>query len=215
MAKFLLAALVALVNVGLKPLVTSAQTPSEQIATPPTPVVVDSVPFVEPCGPPLEKVICKRKIHLVEEQCATTLPALKIREYEACRDKKIDLEITWNESRQTCTELVIKPREIEQDVCCTDVRPVTKIDPCTGCPCTVYESFPVTKRVKVTVYEAGPEQRDYIVRTPCLKPVETEVIVKKLAADAITIPAIQKKLRAIETKCEIRIPVPPPPPCRH
>jgi hypothetical protein len=73
----------------------------------------------------------------------------------------------------------------------------------------------VTKRVKITVYDVVPEQREYIVRTPCLKPVEEDVVVKKLAVDKITIPAIEKRLEAIPTDCEIKVPMvsAPPQPC--
>ncbi len=181
----------------------------------------DAVPNVlpapchEPCGPPCEKTIRMRNIALVEKQNACTLPELRLREYEVGRDKRRTLEITYNETRQWCTELVLKPREIEQEVCCTEVKPVTTIDPCTGCPCTTYQPVQVTKRVKITVYDAVPEQKEYIVRTPCLKPVEEDVIIRKLAVDAVTIPAIGKRLEAIPTDCVLKVPVtvPPPMPC--
>jgi len=73
----------------------------------------------------------------------------------------------------------------------------------------------VTKKVKITVYEAVPVTKEYIVRTPCLNPVEEDVIVKKLAVDFTTIPAIEKRLTVLTTDCEMKYPapVPPPPPC--
>jgi hypothetical protein len=168
-----------------------------------------------PCAPIVQKTIHTRNVYLVEKQAACTLPQLSLRAVEVCREKRPTLEITYNEQRQVCTELVLKPREIEQEVCCTEIKPVTTIDPCTGCPCTVHQAVPVTKKVKITVYDAVPEQKEYIVKTPCLKPGEQDVIVKKLVLDATTIPAIEKRMTALETRCDMnyQIAVPQPPPC--
>jgi hypothetical protein len=148
----------------------------------------------------------------LEKQNACTLPDYKLREVEACRDKRVNLEIKYNEYRQWCTELEIKARETEQEVCCTEVRPVTTIDPCTGCPCTVHQPFPVTKKVKIIVYEAVPVTREYLVRTPYVKPVEENVVVKKLEVDFPTIPAIEKRLTVVTTDCDMKYPAPAPPP---
>jgi hypothetical protein len=115
-------------------------------------------PCAEGCVPTVEKTIRTRNIYLVEKQAACTLPQLTLRSVDVCREKRLDLGITYDEHRQVCTELVLKPRETVEEVCCTEVKPVTTIDPCTGCPCTVHETVPVTKRVKITVFELVPVQ---------------------------------------------------------
>src|SRR5262249_48882474 len=151
-----------------------------------------------------------RKVYLVEEQAATTLPDFKLRDVEC--GKGTCLELDWREEKRVCTELVLKPREIEQEVTCLTVQPVTTIDPCTGHPCTVHQQVPVVKKVKLTVYDAVPEEKEYVVKIPCLKPVD--VVVKRLAVDWTTEPAIEKRLRAVTVPCEIKVRVPAwPTPC--
>jgi hypothetical protein len=176
-------------------------------------------PCAGACVPTAEKTIRTRKIFLVEEQAATTMPKLALREVELARRRQTVPEIAWREERFTATELEFKPRECEQEVACTEMKPVTKIDPCTGCPCTVYEQVPVVKRVKVTVYDAVPQQRDYVVKVPWLKPVEQDVVVKGLVLDRTTVPAIEKRWSAVPVESEVKVQVPvsvppcPPPGC--
>jgi hypothetical protein len=73
----------------------------------------------------------------------------------------------------------------------------------------------VVKKVAVTVYDAVPEDKAYLLRVPCLKPVEKPVIIQKVTVDAITIPGIETRLRAITLPCEqhLQVPVPPPASC--
>jgi hypothetical protein len=186
-------------------------------AVPPTPSAVPGPPATtcpSACLPFVEKTISLRKVYLVEEQAATTLPQLTLREFEAACAKETSLDIAWKEEPFVCTELTLKAREVEQEVACTKVEPVTRIDPSTGHPCTVYEQVPVVKKVKITVYDAVPEERAYVVRFPCVKPVERNVIVKRLAIDATTEPAIEKHLRAITVPCEAKVMAPAnPAPC--
>lgn len=170
---------------------------------PPTPAACPA-----PCVPTVEKTFHRRNVILIPEQSATTLPQLTLRPVEVCREKKTTLEIDWREEKRTCTELVLKPREIEQEVVCTTVKPETTVDPCTGKPCTVYKQVPEVQKVKITVFDAVPEEREYVVRFPCLKPVDNEVVVKQLVLDATTIPAICTRFRAADTSCEIKVQVP-------
>ena len=161
-----------------------------------------------PCPPPVEKTISRREVYLVEEQAACTLPALTPREVELARTKEASLEVAWHEAPFVCTELTLKPREVDQEVVCTTVAPVTKVDLATGQACTVYEQVPVVKKVRVTVYDVVPEERAYLVRTPYLKPVEKCVIVKGLTVDATTEPAVEKRLRVITVPCEAKVVMP-------
>jgi hypothetical protein len=167
-----------------------------------------------PCCPTVEKTICTRKVYLLEEQTATTLPRLTLRDVEVCHEKQTNLQIDWKETRYVCTELTVEPVVSEQEVVCLTVKPETTIDPCTGKPCTVYKQVPEVKKVQVTVMKAVPREKEYILRTPCLKPVEREVVVQRLAVDATTIPAVTTRLHAVTVPCEVKVQVPVcPPPC--
>ncbi len=185
--------------------------PDEVPAPAPAPQAVEAPP---PCCPTIEKTICTRKVYLLEEQTAATLPRLTLRDVEVGREKQTSLQIDWKESHYVCTELTVEPVTSEQEVVCLTVKPETSVDPCTGKPCTVYKQVPEVKKVQVTVMKAVPRQREYIVRTPCLKPVERDVVVHKLAVDATTIPAVTTRLHAVTVPCEAKVQVPLcQPPC--
>jgi hypothetical protein len=152
---------------------------------------------------------------LQDHEAATTIPRLAVREYEVCRERQPGLELDWHEEKFTCTEIRFDKREVEQEVVCLEVQPETTVDPCTGKPCTVYKQVPVVKKVKVAVFEPVPQQKEYIVRYPLIKPTDKEVLVKKLAVDCISTPGIEKMLSVIPVPCEAKVvvPVPPPLPC--
>jgi hypothetical protein len=168
------------------------------------------------CAPPVVKTIRQQQINIVEEQCATTKPDLVLREVTTTH-RKCDREIDWHEDVQCCTELELKPRQVEQQVTCMTVKTFKTVDPCTGCCKTECRQVPEVQTVTVTTYDLVPVTKQYKVRTPYLKPVDTVVQVKTLALDAITVPAIEKRLRAVPTTCELNVVVPPPcmapPPC--
>ncbi len=167
-----------------------------------------------PCCATVEKTICTRKVHLLEEQTADTLPRRPLREVEVSREKQTTLQIDWKETRYVCTELTVEPVVSVQEVVCMTVKPETAIDPCTGKPCTVYKQVPEVKKVQVTVMKAVPHEKAYLLRVPCLKPVERDVVVQKLAVDATTIPAVTTRLHAVTVPCEVKVQVPvSQPPC--
>lgn len=162
-----------------------------------------------PCG---ERTVCRQQFYLVEQQQATCLDVLSVREVDAGRRIVKDLEIDWKESKHVGTEIVMKSREVEREVTCWKTEAVQGTDPCTGCPCTTYKKVPVKHKVTITVYEPVCEPREFVVRVPVVKEVEREVQIKKLVLEQTQEPAIRKTLRVIELKDEVKVPIYPVPP---
>jgi hypothetical protein len=177
------------------------------------------LPHPEPCAVPvIEKTICLPRSTLIEQQEATTLPKLTLREVEAGRALECPA-LDFREERHTVTEITLKPREVEQQVTCVESKPVTVTDPCTGHCHTEYHQCPVVRTVKVTVYEKVPVQREVLVRVPVLKPGR-ELVIKQLVLDCTTQPAIAKSYQVETVPNEIHMvvpacqaPCPPPPVC--
>jgi hypothetical protein len=161
-------------------------------------------------GPQICRTILQKKVYLIEEQSAVTLPKMTLRDEVVAREKRTALEVVYHEEKQCVTALELKPREVEEQVVCTEMKPITTPDPITGQPCTKYEAVPVTRTVKLTVYDKVPVTREVIVRVPCLKPVEKDVIVTRLVVDCTTIPAVRTQLRAELIENLIRVPSCPP-----
>jgi hypothetical protein len=196
----------------LIPVFALAQEPKPPLPAAPIPLAESppiTVPAPEGCAAP-GRTICLDKVHLVEDQCATTIPKLTLRE-EVIGTKQIQ-ELYFHEEKQTVTALVQKPREVEQQVECTTMQPCTTVDPCTGCPHTVYNPVPIMRTVKVTVYDIVPETREVIVRVPCLRP-GPELQLKRLTLDSTQEPAIRTTLRAIPEHNEVHVPECPAPVC--
>jgi hypothetical protein len=205
--------LVVVVLVGLwgwQGSVSPAQEEAGQPLPEPTPPPTQSAPLAcpSPCIPPVEKTLSSYKLFLQDHEAATTIPRLTIREVEICKEKQHSLELAWHEEKFTCTEMTFKEREVEQEVTCLTVQPETTVDPHTGQPCTVYKQVPVVKKVTVKVFEPVPKEKEYVVRYPYVKPRETDVVVKQLAIDHITIPGIENTLSVIPVPCEARVVVP-------
>jgi hypothetical protein len=169
-------------------------------------------PSPAPCpAPVLEKTISLPRTTLVEQQEATTLPKWVLRDVVVgCGQEGPALD--FREERHLVTEMTLKPRQVEQQVTCMESKPVTTTD-CQGHCHTEYHPCPVVKAVKVTVYDTVPVQREVVVRVPVLKPGR-ELVVKKLALDCATEPAIRKTFTAVTVPNEIRVVVPISPiPC--
>jgi len=181
---------------------------------PPVPVpVAPEMPPMPPIGPPCAacppRTISVPRLTLIEQQKATTIPQLKVREEVV--GKALGLDVEFREEKQIVTEWTVKPREVIQEVPCTTMVPVQTTDPCTGECRTEYKSCPVVKSVKVIVNEPVPVQRAVIVSVPCLKPGKP-LLVKKLAVDATMEPAICTKLQVLTMPNEVHVP-PCPPTC--
>lgn len=188
-------------------LVTNASAFAQERMLPPPQTLPPAAPVTEspPCGMAGETVM-RKQVLLVPEESATTLPRINLREVDLCREKRTRLEIDWKEEKRTCTEMVLKEKTVEQEVTCMTVKPEKVVDPATGQACTVYKQVPEVQKIAIKTYEVVPEVREYLVRYPCLKPVENEVLIKKLEIDRITIPAVEHRLRAVVTPCVIPIP---------
>jgi|SRR6516162_553869 hypothetical protein len=155
-----------------------------------------------------EKTICTKKVYLIPEQCATTLPRMALREVEVCKEKRTILQLDWREEKFECTEMELKENTAEQEVTCLTVKEEKTTDPATGATCTVYKQVPETVRVKISTFELVPVQRQYVVRIPLLKSEERDVVVKKLEVDRSTIPAVATRYRAETIPCEMKLQLP-------
>lgn len=189
--------------------------PRETLPPVETPTMVPAPePCTAGCAATIQKSIPLKEIMIREHQEATTVPALAPREVEACQGTRTDLQIKWLEERRTCAGIELRPRETFQEVTCMTTRTDIVKDPCTGACTTVCNQVPVTKRVKITVFEVVPVEKHYLVKTPCLKPVEVNTVTKRIVIDSITVPAIRKTLEAIPVECCITIEKPACPlPC--
>ncbi len=172
-------------------------------------------PPEKPAGPApvCEKIIHRQQYYLVPQEQATCIENLSLREIEAGRNKVIDLELGFKETTHVGNEIVLKPREVEQEVVCHKTEAVPGTD-CHGRPCTTYKQTPVVHKVKVTVYEPVCEKREFIVRSPVVKEVETEMLVKKLVLDRTEEPAIKRTLKAVHVEDQIKVPIYELPPLR-
>ena len=92
-------------------------------------------------------------------------------------------------------------------------QPVTTVDDCGKC-CTVYQQVPVVKEVTITVFEPKSVQKEVIVRVPVLKPGK-DLLVRRLAMDEYTIPAIESRFNLLSVPNELTVPEAPlfAPPC--
>lgn len=159
------------------------------------------------CGPTVDLCLPIHKVQIVETQELIAIPRLTIRE-EVTRVPFVGIDVEYKEEKRTVTIMVPKPRKEERQVMSMSLIPETSIDPCTGCPCTTMKECPICKTVLVDVVEIVPEERTYTVQVPVLKPVDKDALVKRLVVDNVTVPALEKRLKAVETKADITVPVP-------
>jgi hypothetical protein len=169
-------------------------------------------PPAPPCGPMIEKNVCVPRVTLVPEEQAITVPRLQLNEVEVGRDR-LGCVLDFHEEKRCITEMVLKPRVEEQQVCTTKLVEETCLD-CNGHPHKVIKQVPETVTVKVTKYDVVPEQREVIVRVPVLKP-GPEVRIKKLEVHEYSVPAIERRFHAVFTdnQVQVQVPVPCPTPC--
>jgi hypothetical protein len=150
------------------------------------------------------------KVHLVPEQSATTVPHLELREV-ATIVPTMDLKIDFKEEKRTVCVTSLKPREEERVVTSTTMVPEVHVDPCTHCQTITYKPVCQTKTVKVTVMDCVEETKEVIVKVPILTPVQSSVVVKQLALDVTTLPAVCTTYKAVVMPTTLTVPVPPLP----
>jgi hypothetical protein len=148
-------------------------------------------------------------VYLVPEQRATTVPSLNLREV-ATTVPTMGLKIDFKEEKRTVCVNSLKPREEDRVVTSTTMVPETYIDPCTHCQTTKYTPVSQTKIVKVTVMDCVQETKEVIVKVPILTPVESSVVVKRLALDVTTVPAVATTYRLVTIPSTVTVPAPPP-----
>ncbi len=167
-----------------------------------------------PCLPSIDKFISVPRYTLVDENAATTIPVMKVRDVAVGRAQ--GLEVEFRETKRVVTAWVAKPRDVEQEVLCTTLVPYTVTDPCTGECHTDYKPCPVLRKVKVTLYDVVPEEQQVAVSVPIIKP-GPPLEVRRVTVDTTMEPAIETRLRLYSMPNEIHVSVPacPPilPPC--
>jgi hypothetical protein len=154
-----------------------------------------------------EKSVCVPRITLVPEERAIVVPRLRLNEVEVGRDR-LGVVLDFQEEKRCITEMVLKPRVEEQQVCTTKLVEETCLD-CHGHPHKVIKQVPETVTVKVTKYDVVPEERQVIVRVPVLKP-GPEVRIKKLELHEYSEAAIERRYHAVYTPNEVQVQVPVP-----
>jgi hypothetical protein len=147
---------------------------------------------------------------LLEEQQATTVPKLNLREVVVGGANGLNVE--YQEAKQIVTEWKLQPREVIQQVPCTTLVPVTVTDPCTGKSHTDYKECPIVREVKITVFDQVPVERTVVVSVPCVKPGQP-LLVQKLVLDTTIEPAICSRFQLLTMPNEVPVPVCPAPPC--
>jgi hypothetical protein len=165
------------------------------------------------CAPPpfVEKTIPSTQVLLVPAEQAICVPDWKLREVELGR-RHAGPVLDFMDQKQVVTEMKLCEREVEQQVVCMESRPVTVVDPHTGCARTEQTVCPVVRTIKVKVYGVEPVQREVVVRVPVLKPGGEEVV-RGLVLDKTTVPAVDRTFQALTTHNEMKAVVPLPPPC--
>jgi hypothetical protein len=194
------------------PLSAPAQQREEGKEELPPPQVLPSPPVVPPlspdvvapsCAPCPARTIAVPRLTLMEQQAATTIPQMRVREEVVGR--AVGLDVEYREQKQVVVEWTLKPREIVKDVPCTTMVPVTITDPCTGQCRTEYKSCPVVRQVRLTVYDPVPVERIVVVAVPCLKP-GTPLQISKLCVDTTHEPAIATRLQLLAVPNQVHVP---------
>jgi hypothetical protein len=162
------------------------------------------------CAPGGERTLNTKKVYLVPEQHATTVPSLTLREV-ATTVPTTELRIDFKEEKRTVIVTSLRPRQEDRVVTSTTMVPETHIDPITHCQTTTYTPVCVTKIVKVTVMDSVQETREVVVMVPVLTPVESAVVVTRLTVDATTVPAVATTYKLVTVPGTASVPVPPRP----
>ena len=181
--------------------------PPDEKLPPPEEKLPPATTSAPPCGPMIEKSVCAPRAVLVPEEQAIVVPKLQLYETEVGRDR-LPIALDFHEEKRCITEMVLKPRVEEQQVCTTKLVEETCLD-CHGHPHKVLKQVPDVVTVKVTKYDVVPEQREVIVRVPVLKP-GPEVRIKQLQLYEYSVGAIERRYHAVFTPNEIQVQVPVP-----
>ena len=138
-----------------------APSPAKASATP------DGQPVPAACDRP-----CPMTVRWVERQ--EPIQVLVPREVVAPLPRKT-VVVLYREEKRTVTNMVLRPREVKREECCTTLKPVAVTDPHTGQCTTVLQPVPETRVVRDTVYEAVAVKQVLVVRVPYLREIEEPV----------------------------------------
>jgi hypothetical protein len=103
------------------------------------------------------------------------------------------LEVAYREENRTVTEMVVRSRDVERQVPCTVMKPVTETCPETGECTTVWKPCTEIRTVREPEYYSVPETRTVVVRVPYLRPAELVVPRKTVAFEYRTAMQIREE----------------------
>lgn len=183
--------------------------PPLSVLPPPTPMPIPT-PGVAGCpadAPCPARTVSVPRFTLMEEQKATTVPKLNVREVVV--GHATGLDVMYQEMKQPITEWALQPREVVQFVPCTTMMPVMVTDPCTGQCHTEYKECPTVREVRITVFDPIPVPRLVSVGVPCVRPGQP-LRVSKLVVDKTIEPAICSRFQLLTQPNEVLVPACPP-----
>lgn len=143
------------------------------------------------CAPPpcvqyqvsyVDKVVTCYKTELREKEVSCTV--MRCIPREVIEQRKICVMVPeMKQEKRTITVCKSVPREIEREVTCTKMVPVTCTDPCTGCCYTVCKPQCYTVKVKQIVCDLVPEQKEIVVNVCSYHPEERTIQCKRCVID--------------------------------
>jgi hypothetical protein len=142
---------------------------------------VSEPPSVPMLPPPLDGHCQPIKVLWAERD--QPFPALAVREVQTEKKAKT-VVLAYKEEKRVCTEVVIKPREIETVVSETVMVPDPSCSAGGHCQ-PVLKPITQTRVVKKTIYEAVPREKIVVVRIPYLKEVEGVVTDKAILVESL------------------------------
>jgi hypothetical protein len=115
-----------------------------------------------------------------------------MRPFTEKQKRTVMVPYTETEKRKV-TVMTRVAREVVRDVCVCQRVPVTCVDPCTGCTYTTWQAQQVVQKVKGTVWDCVPAERDIVVNV-CKYREQQETV------DVIVCRPVKEKIKVIE--CE-------------
>jgi hypothetical protein len=113
------------------------------------------------------------------------VPKLATRE-DVHTETQLFHELQEHKTTHSCVENVLRPRYILRDCIEHTFKPEAVVDPVTGCKRYVLKPVTEVRQVRTVVYDLCPEEKAYTVTTYSLKPVEKQVLVKRLVPECKT-----------------------------
>jgi hypothetical protein len=142
-----------------------------------------------------------------EREVTCTVPRVTCR-VEVTPQKYTALVPVWTDQKRVCTVPTLKPREVEREVTRCQLVPQTVTDPCTGCTYTVCKAVSHVHKVRCTVWDCVPEQREFTVRVCSYRPEERTRECRRLVYDCQPVTVVRKERYCVMVPYEVKVKVP-------